>query len=364
MDSLYTHFEGIKRYAGSISWGPLVVLARGATLSVLRQVQEGQLKIVDENDSVTICGQEVPSGDSPHAELKVYKESFWVRMLLFADMVCLHAGLSPSFPPADTAHQGLRRELHARGLARSTNTLANSRLNTSAHYDISNEMFASFLSADMTYSCPIWRSKDDPKHEAESLEHAQRTKLTRFIKNARIQPTDHVLEIGTGWGSLAMAAVLQTGCRVTTITLSKEQKELAEQRIAHANLTDRIEVLLCDYRALPRPKTELGCYDKIVSCEMLEAVGKEFLSTYFECVDKLLKKDGGIAVFQCITIPESVSSPPFLSPKDSPAARDPHEEANRTHPSATTPTRNPPTSSAATSSPAATSRPSRSSSPT
>lgn len=167
-------------------------------------------------------------------------------------------------------------------------------------------MFAAFLSDDMTYSCPIWLSASDPKAPHEQLESAQERKLRRFIDNAHIRRTDHVLEIGTGWGSFAIAAVHQTGCRVTSITLSVEQKELAEERIAAAGFTDRIEVLLCDYRALPIPRE--GLYDKVVSIEMLEAVGREYLTTYFECVSKLLKPDGGIAVFQCITMPETVCS--------------------------------------------------------
>lgn len=191
-------------------------------------------------------------------------------------------------------------------LARTTNTLANARLNIHAHYDISNEMFAAFLSPDMTYSCPIWLPKSDPKSGQQSLEWAQYTKLQRFIDGAHIKSTDHVLEIGTGWGSFAIEAVRKTGCKVTSLTLSTEQKELAEQRISEAGFTDNIEVLLCDYRALPVPKG--GLYDKVVSIEMLEAVGREYLATYFECIDKLLKPDGGIAVFQCITIPETVSA--------------------------------------------------------
>lgn len=128
-------------------------------------------------------------------------------------------------------------------------------------------------------------------------------KLDRFIKKARIKGSDHVLEIGNGWGSLAIRAVQKTGCRVTSLTLSREQKELADKRIAAAGLTNHIEVLLCDYRALPTPKEEY--YDKIVSIEMLEAVGREFLATYFVCVDKLLRPEGGIAVFQCTTMPET-----------------------------------------------------------
>jgi cyclopropane-fatty-acyl-phospholipid synthase len=185
-------------------------------------------------------------------------------------------------------------------LARSTNTLSNSLLNISAHYDISNDMFAAFLSPDMTYSCPIW-SLSTGQGEEETLEAAQMTKLRRFIDGAHIKATDHVLEIGTGWGSFAIEAVRKTGCRITSLTLSKEQKVLAEERIQAEGFQDRIEVMLMDYRALPVPDT---LYDKIVSIEMLEAVGREFLGTYFACVNRLLKKDGGIAVFQCITMPE------------------------------------------------------------
>jgi len=186
------------------------------------------------------------------------------------------------------------------GLARSTNTLSNSLLNVSAHYDISNEMFAAFLSDDMTYSCPIWKPQSSADEEDETLEAAQMTKLNRFIDGAHIKPTDHVLEIGTGWGSFAIEAVRKTGCRVTSLTLSIEQKALAEKRIAAAGFADRIEVLLMDYRALPTPKV---LYDKVISIEMLEAVGREYLETYFGCIHRLLKKDG-IAVFQCITMPE------------------------------------------------------------
>lgn len=164
-------------------------------------------------------------------------------------------------------------------------------------------MFEAFLSKDMTYSCPIWKLKSELGEKTETLEDAQIRKLDRFIDNAKIKSTDHVLEIGTGWGSFAIRAVQRTGCRITSLTLSHEQKELAEKRIADHGLTDNIEILLCDYRALPMPRE--GPYDKLVSIEMLEAVGREFLKTYFECVHKLLKPQGGVAVFQCITMPES-----------------------------------------------------------
>ena len=164
-------------------------------------------------------------------------------------------------------------------------------------------MFAAFLSEDMTYSCPMWSPLSDAGSAHEALENAQERKLQHFISQAKIKQSDHVLEIGTGWGSFAISAVRRTGCRVTSLTLSKEQKALAEKRIAAAGFSDRINVLLCDYRALPTPAR--GLYDKVVSIEMLEAVGREYLDTYFECVHRLLKPQGGIAVFQCITMPEN-----------------------------------------------------------
>lgn len=163
-------------------------------------------------------------------------------------------------------------------------------------------MFESFLSADMTYSCPIW--SQNPIDEGESLESAQLRKLHHIIRTADIQPTDHVLEIGTGWGSFAIEAVRSTGCTVTSITLSKDQKMTAEERIDAEGLSDKIEVLLCDYRELPTPGT---LYDKVVSIEMVEHVGPQYLETYFGVVDWLLKPDSGMAVFQSTTLPESVS---------------------------------------------------------
>lgn len=189
------------------------------------------------------------------------------------------------------------------GLLAPLNSLSNSTLHISAHYDLSNEMFAGFLSPDMTYSCPIWQLQTGGKQMSDTLHYAQIRKLDHIADQARIKRTDHLLEIGTGWGSFAIRAVERFGCRVTSLTLSKEQKVLAERRIEEAGFSDRISVELCDYRL--HKKSDGGRYDKIVSIEMLEAVGKDFLTTYFKCVDSLLKKDGGIAVFQCITIPEA-----------------------------------------------------------
>lgn len=137
----------------------------------------------------------------------------------------------------------------------------------------------------------------------DELEEAQKNKLRLIIRRANIRPGDRVLEIGTGWGSFAMEAVRMTGCTVDSVTLSVEQKALAEQRIAEAGLESKIKVHLMDYRDFPASWTD--SFDRVCSIEMLEAVGIEFLPTYFSCVDRVLKRQGGVAVFQCITMPES-----------------------------------------------------------
>ena len=255
--------------------------------------------------------------DPPLVHLIVHKDVFWVRLLVGADMGFAESlMLSEVEVPDQTAFVRLfivnREELGnattllssvwkwGAGKVRSINSVPQALVNIQKHYDLSNDMFAAFLSPDMTYSCPIWQATV-PGREVESLEQAQMTKLRRFITQAKIKSSDHVLEIGTGWGSFAMEAVRKTGCRVTSLTLSKEQKVLAERRIRAAGMANRITVLLRDYRELEVPERP---YDKIVSIEMLEAVGKEYLGTYFAFVERMLKRDGGIAVFQCITMPE------------------------------------------------------------
>lgn len=343
---LYRSTSLLRTALGSLTWGPATSVARQAILSAFSSIEKGTLLLVDEpTGDRLVFGQKLGGSPGkldclvdehdfsnltngvnglrkattiPRVELVVKDEAFWMRLFLFADMGFAEAYMLGEVECADlTAFFQLfilNRDRMGNattwlssistavtGLARSTNTLSNSLLNTSAHYDISNDMFAAFLSPDMTYSCPIWKTPQAGASPEESLEEAQMTKLHRFIDGARIKSTDHVLEIGTGWGSFAIEAVRTTGCRITSLTLSKEQKALAEARIANAGLSDRIDVKLMDYRALPVPDTP---YDKIVSIEMLEAVGQEYLGTYFSCINRLLKKDGGIAMFQCITMPE------------------------------------------------------------
>ncbi len=174
---------------------------------------------------------------------------------------------------------------------RRSNTLKGSRKNISAHYDLNNDFFASFLDPTMTYSSGYFYK------EGISLEEAQYAKYDRLCKQLRLKATDHVLEIGSGWGGNAIYMAHNYGCKVTSLTISEEQLKLARERVAAEGLTDRVEILLKDYRELG------GTYDKIVSVEMLEAVGDKFLDIYFRQVNNLLKKDGIVAI-QVITSPD------------------------------------------------------------
>jgi len=171
------------------------------------------------------------------------------------------------------------------------NTLTGSRHNIRRHYDLSNDFFRTFLDTTMTYSCALFQSPDD------TLEQAQLHKLKAMIRKAEITQDDHVLEIGCGWGSFAVEAVRETGCRVTGTTVSKEQCTYAREVVRREGLEDRITILLKDYRGLT------GLFDKIVSIEMLEAVGHKYFGTFFRCCDRLLKADGCVAL-QTITIPD------------------------------------------------------------
>ncbi|KAL7925969.1 Mycolic acid cyclopropane synthetase domain-containing protein [Trichoderma austrokoningii] len=173
------------------------------------------------------------------------------------------------------------------------NDTINALKNASFHYDTSNKHFAGFLSPDMNYSSAIWSGEP-----GESLESAQRRKVQTILDKADISATDHILDIGCGWGNLAITAVQQTGCRLTGLTLSAEQKTLAEERIKAAGLSEKITILLCDYHRAPVP--ERG-YDRIISIEMLEHVGNKFMNTYFEHISKYLRPNGGRMVIQGIT---------------------------------------------------------------
>lgn len=172
-----------------------------------------------------------------------------------------------------------------------SNTKAGSRKNIQAHYDLGNELFQLFLDPTMNYSAGIFETPET------TLEEASIAKMDRLCRKLELNADDHLLEIGTGWGAMAMHAAREYGCRVTTTTISKEQHKLAGARIAAAGLDDRITVLLSDYRDLT------GTYSKIVSVEMIEAVGHDFLESYFGQCGRLLAPNGMLAV-QGITMAE------------------------------------------------------------
>jgi cyclopropane-fatty-acyl-phospholipid synthase len=165
------------------------------------------------------------------------------------------------------------------------NTREGSRRNIAAHYDLGNEFFGLFLSPDLMYSSACWEGAED------TLEAASTRKLDMICRKLALGPDDHVLEIGTGWGGFALHAARHYGCRVTTTTISREQHDLAAQRIAEAGLGGRITLL----------RDLTGQYDKLVSIEMIEAVGADFQDSYFGQIGRLLKPDG-LALVQAITI--------------------------------------------------------------
>ncbi|AZI57034.1 class I SAM-dependent methyltransferase [Nakamurella antarctica] len=176
------------------------------------------------------------------------------------------------------------------------NTVHGSVENIHRHYDLSNELFSTFLDDSMMYSSAWYDAADARGGEhSVTLEAAQERKIDGILDLANVQPGMHILEIGSGWGGLAIRAVQQRGVRVTTLTLSVEQKALAEKRIAKAGLTDKISVLLEDYR------DHRGTYDAVVSVEMIEAVGEKYWSDYFQCIDRLLVPGGKVGL-QAITI--------------------------------------------------------------
>ena len=169
------------------------------------------------------------------------------------------------------------------------NTLKGSRRNIEAHYDLGNELFRLFLDETMMYSCGIFQQPD------ATLQEASEVKLERICRKLQLKPADHVLEIGTGWGGFAIYAARHYGCRITTTTISKKQYDYALQRIREAGLEDRITLLFDDYRELS------GSYDKLVSIEMIEAIGHRYFDTYFRKCTELLKPDG-MMLLQSITI--------------------------------------------------------------
>ena len=249
-------------------------------------------------------------GTTPQAELEVHRSRFFSRVMLFGDI-----GFGESFVDGDWSIPNLVRLLcllaqredvlndrrfwpalwgrafNFMAHLRRPNTVAGSRRNIGEHYDLGNDFYRLFLDSTMSYSGGIFKS------EADSLEDSQLSKMQAIMDMGDIGPDDHVLEIGCGWGGFALEAVRRTGCRVTGITISKEQFKWATRRVREEGMEDRITVLLTDYRHVR------GSFSAVVSIEMLEAVGHGNLPRYFQTVDRLLAP-GGRAVLQVITMPD------------------------------------------------------------
>jgi cyclopropane-fatty-acyl-phospholipid synthase len=281
-------------------------LGRRLVLALLRQTKHGTLTIED-GPRRHVFGAPEPGG--PVVELEVHDRRFYGALLRgslglseayiegwfeCADLPELARLAALNMPQLDRWRRAFRPlaavpQASIRWLGR--NTPARARRQIAAHYDLGNDLFSLMLDESMMYSCAIFEDPDASLHEA------QIAKLERICRKLDIRAEDHVLEIGTGWGGFAIHAASRYGCHVTTTTISAEQFALAEQRVKAANVADRVTLLLRDYRDLD------GTYDKLVSIEMIEAVGWQFFDTFFARCGRLLRPDGAM-LLQAITIDE------------------------------------------------------------
>jgi len=289
-------------------WGTLDRFLRERLCATLDQLRGGQLRLQDELGE-RVLGAAASDGREPlRPTLRVHDPAFYRALAGNGsvgagesfidgewdcdDLVALVRLLVRNRDLLDGMETGLARlgGLAMRWLhAARRNTRAGSRRNIAAHYDLGNEFFELFLDEDMMYSAAMFASP------ADTLEQASRRKLRRICEKLDLRASDHLLEIGTGWGGMAIFAAREYGCRVTTTTISARQHALAVERVRAAGLADRITLLRQDYRDLD------GNYDKLVSIEMVEAVGHQFLDGYFEKCARLLAP-GGLALVQAITI--------------------------------------------------------------
>ncbi|MCO8161334.1 cyclopropane-fatty-acyl-phospholipid synthase family protein [Pseudomonas sp. LJDD11] len=301
MKSLSSSFS-----ASRTTYGLTAGLLRKGVLRQLGNLRQGQLVIVEGNER-QVFGR---AGALLQGEIQVLDSALWGMVASNGSIGAAEAFIHGYWTTPDltavvrifVSNLDVLDAMEG-GLARLTrpllhglhwlnrNTRQGSRKNIEAHYDLGNRLFEQFLDPTMMYSAAQFRSADD------TLEQAQLNKLERICQKLDLKPEDHLLEIGTGWGSMAIYAAQHYGCRVTTTTLSKEQFAYTAQRLVTLGLQDRVTLLLEDYRDLS------GEYDKLVSIEMIEAVGHRFLPTYFKQCASLLKPDG-LMLLQAITIRE------------------------------------------------------------
>lgn len=275
----------------------------------LAHLQHGAIKIVDDNQTMRF-GQETSDSSLEKIEVTLYvKSSEFYGEVVFGGSIGAGEAYMQGYFECDNLTNLIRLMVRNQSLlddiessfAKITapiqawlhrinkNTQTGSRRNISAHYDLGNGFFKLMLDPTMMYSSAFFESAQ------QSLEEASIAKLKKICKKLDLKSTDHVLEIGTGWGGFAIYAAQNYGCKITTTTISQAQYQLALERIKEAGLENKIEVLLSDYRDLT------GEYDKLVSIEMIEAVGHHFYDTYFGACGRLLKPNG-MMLLQAITI--------------------------------------------------------------
>lgn len=280
--------------------------------SILKRFDKGTLKLFLPNGEELIFG----GGKGLQVDLKIHNNSFFKKVVSYGDI-----GFGESYCDGDWSTSNLTnlfkwviQNIENSGLLSGSkakafglnffetfnkikhffnrNSKKGSKSNIAYHYDLSNSFYQIMLDETMSYSSGIFENKDS------TLMQAQELKLEKICKDLDLRPDDHVLEIGCGWGSFAIYAVKNYNCRVTGVTISKEQYKFALEKISKLGLEDKITILLQDYREIT------DRFDKIVSIEMIEAVGHTYLPMYFEKIDTLLKQDG-VAVIQAITSPDS-----------------------------------------------------------
>ncbi len=283
---------------------PLYWIARKALYTRLKKIRHGQLVLCEHGHRHSFGEPEAPmvaeieirdprfhsavvfGGHVGAAE--AYADGWWHSNQL-TDVVRILLRNRDALDGLETGSARLVQPLRKIWHTLNVNTRRGSRRNISAHYDLSNDFFSLILDDTLTYSCGIF------EHPAATLRDASIAKYDRICRQLELTPRDHVMEIGTGWGGFAIHAAEEYGCRVTTTTISRRQLALARERIDSAGLAKRVNVLARDYRDLT------GTFDKLVSIEMIEAVGHQYFHTFFQKCSDLLVPDGSMAL-QAITI--------------------------------------------------------------
>ena len=284
--------------------------ARKAVFSLLKKLTHGRITIIEDNQ--TFAFGKASRSASIQAEIRVQHFQFYSRVLIGGSIGAAEAYMDGLWTADDLTNVmrilALNQKAFAdmeKGLARLSapllrfyhsarkNTRFGSRKNILAHYDLGNDFYSLFLDDTMTYSCGIFAN------EQSTLAEASIAKYDRICRKLKLEPGQRVVEIGTGWGGLAVHAAQNYGVHVTTTTISDEQHRYAEKRFRKAGLENQITLLKKDYRDLT------GVFDRLVSIEMIEAVGHHFYTAFFNTCSRLLKDDGSMAL-QAITIGDHI----------------------------------------------------------